>query len=140
MLQSLCYKILMLLGLIPFIGFAVLAQPNDLMSKHDAMMFYISYGAVILSFLGGIEWGLVINQQQRHHVLILIVSNILALMAWSAVLALSHTLALWILFTGFIIALLIDWYCLRVNLIAPAFFKWRVLITVVAILPMSTFF
>ena len=140
MLRSLCYKILMLLGLIPFIGFACLAHANTFMSQHDAIMFYVSYGGVILSFLGGIEWGLVINEQKNRYAVPLVMSNILALMAWSAVLTLSHMLALWILLTGFIVALLIDWYCLRMKLITITFFSWRVLITVVVILTMTTLF
>lgn len=73
-------------GLIPFIGLALglwLAPEQYLTDIHNALL---SYGAVILSFMGAIHWGAAIdlkNDKQKFH---LSISVIPPLIAWIAIL------------------------------------------------------
>ena len=45
------------LGLAPFVYFALVVEHLDLGMKVSASFALVAYGAVILSFLGGIHWG-----------------------------------------------------------------------------------
>jgi len=73
-------------GLAPFLGAAALAWFGvDMLFGYSMVTLMIAYGAVILSFLGGIRWGLALNPlsadlRDRHIVL----SVIPPLLGWLA--------------------------------------------------------
>ena len=46
------------LGVIPFAAFALLAATESVMPHGAAMSGLVLYGAIILSFMGGAQWGL----------------------------------------------------------------------------------
>lgn len=78
------------LGALPFIGLAGAAPYLDSAPRIFAIHALMAYGAVILSFLGGIHWGLAIGSQSvadhpefRNR---LILSVIPSLAAWAALL------------------------------------------------------
>lgn len=75
------------LGLLPFIGGVILVLTNTTVFDVTGYQVFISYSAVILSFLSGILWGSAIdrfsNPLSRKA---LIISNVFALMAWAALL------------------------------------------------------
>ncbi|MGJ4950918.1 DUF3429 domain-containing protein [Bradyrhizobium sp. HKCCYLS20291] len=50
-----------LAGLIPFIGLAVLAIAGDEAIRAAALRAQIGYGAVIVSFLGALHWGIAVQ-------------------------------------------------------------------------------
>lgn len=52
-------------GLLPFIGLA-LAALLDLWAPH-AIEFFVLYSAIILSFLGGIHWGICMQDDTTDH-------------------------------------------------------------------------
>ncbi|MGJ5042054.1 MULTISPECIES: DUF3429 domain-containing protein [unclassified Bradyrhizobium] len=54
-------RILGLAGLIPFAGLAVLAIAGDDPIRLAALRAQIGYGAVIVSFLGAIHWGVAVQ-------------------------------------------------------------------------------
>jgi hypothetical protein len=75
---------LMLAGIIPFIFSAILMHTN-MLAKSTILTFLLSYTAVILSFLGGIQWGIGVMRLDSHaydspH--LFIVSIIPSLVAW----------------------------------------------------------
>ncbi|MAF67906.1 MAG: hypothetical protein CMH25_00975 [Micavibrio sp.] len=73
-------------GTLPFLGCAFLTL-SDLSLNFlpiAASEIARAYGAVILSFIAGSHWGLVLNQ--KAYLDILIHSNIAALLAWTALL------------------------------------------------------
>jgi hypothetical protein len=81
-------KVLGTLGLIPFIGCALqitTAWPMGPRSTGPALYALLLYSAVIISFLGGVHWGLALTitktslQTQRF-----IASNLPTLAAWTA--------------------------------------------------------
>jgi hypothetical protein len=54
--------LLSVLGLVPFLGCAYLASAWQTSSETRGMISLLAYGAVILSFLGGIHWGWVLAE------------------------------------------------------------------------------
>jgi len=83
---------LSLAGLLPFFGLTALlfAPPPPTAATSLALAALIGYGAVILSFLGGIRWGATLGERNRSaQALALSVSVIPALVGWSAILLLS---------------------------------------------------
>ena len=79
------------LGALPFIGLAVAAPYLDSAPRMFVVHALVAYGATILSFLGGVHWGLAIGSQSgADHPEFrtrLIVSVIPSLAAWPALLA-----------------------------------------------------
>ena len=78
------------LGALPFIGLAGAAPFIDSALRTFVVHALVAYGAVILSFLGGVHWGLAIGSRSNadHQALQtrLIVSVIPSLAAWVALL------------------------------------------------------
>ncbi|ATJ81730.1 hypothetical protein BEI_0743 [Halomonas beimenensis] len=63
-----------------------------------AIQAFLAYGALILSFLGGVHWGLALAHGQRHR----LVAGILpSLVAWPSLL-IDARLGAWILLVGFL--------------------------------------
>lgn len=75
---------LSLLGALPFVGLSV-GISLEIANKDLLLQPLFTYGAVVLSFLGGIHWGLgVSNAQTRPHVayFLYLLSVSMALLAW----------------------------------------------------------
>jgi len=84
--------VLSLAGLLPFIGltFLLFAAPRPTANTSLALAALIGYGAVILSFLGGIRWGATLGERNSSaQALALGVSIIPTIVGWSAILLLS---------------------------------------------------
>jgi ABC-type transport system involved in cytochrome c biogenesis permease subunit len=67
-------------GLIPFVGLAFQFEDETSVSA------FMSYAAVILSFLGGIHWGVAMRDHRLASNTVLAVSMLPSLMAWFAML------------------------------------------------------
>jgi len=67
-------------GLIPFVGLAFQFEDETSVSA------FMSYAAVILSFLGGIHWGVAMRDQRLASNTVLAVSMLPSLLAWFAML------------------------------------------------------
>lgn len=77
------------LGVIPFLGLTIAAVMGSGAWINDALIALLAYGAVILSFLGGIQWGFAVSSpdttpRQMFNRLSLSVAP--ALIAWGALL------------------------------------------------------
>ena len=99
-------------GLIPFLVPAIGLWVVGSSYQFELATALVAYGAVILSFLGGIRWGEAIT---RNSLLpgwaALILSVIPSLIGWLALLLhfmVNHTLALILLAVGFIVQYLLD--------------------------------
>ena len=83
------------LGALPFIGLAVAAPYLDSAPRLFVIHALLAYGAVILSFLGGVHWGLaIVSGSNADHPALrtrLILSVIPSLVAWAALLAPEKT-------------------------------------------------
>ena len=87
-------------GLIPFVA-ALLGYLLGGEARQDYFaQQFIAYGAVILSFVGAVHWGLALSSG-RMQVMRMAISILPALLAWAALL-LPVGLAAWLLFAGFL--------------------------------------
>ena len=87
-------------GLIPFVLFSIGCW-IPLPYVTNAPYILITYGAVILSFMGAVHWGVAIANKDQQQGKFFITSVLPALIAWPALL-LAQSLALAILLAGFI--------------------------------------
>jgi hypothetical protein len=134
-------------GLIPFLYGALIIHfpesliasatavfPSDFNSVQFGPWALGAYGAVILSFLGGVRWGCLLNQPERlQQWTPLVMSVVPSLIAWPALL-LTPRLMMCLLIAGFVIQ-----YMLDVNGVArgqlPVWFgRLRLLLTSIAII------
>ena len=87
-------------GLIPFVVFSIGCW-IPLPYVTNAPYILITYGAVILSFMGAVHWGVAMANKDQQQGKFFISSVLPALIAWPALL-LAQPLALVILLAGFI--------------------------------------
>lgn len=72
-------------GLLPFVATAIASYWGISVFGLEAADWFVRYSAVILVFLSGSLWGVVLNRSDsRLSLLILALSNVLALAAWLA--------------------------------------------------------
>ncbi|MCC7120993.1 MAG: DUF3429 domain-containing protein [Gammaproteobacteria bacterium] len=123
------------LGLLPFVvqTLAVVFGPQGEDSlAHHAAFGVASYGAVVLSFLGGITWGLtvanptLVNVQRSRE---LIYSMLPALAAWAAIL-LPTAFTLWFCAIGFSVTFAHDVRTARLHALPAWFLRLRLHLSV----------
>ena len=116
-----------LLGLIPFIFLAAACFiiPPDKEVYELLIFIYISYAAVISSFLGGIQWGLITASAERIYFVFfpLLISTIPCLISWSALLTIKDLrISLILIIVSFVVSSLHDYYLDRQKLTPHWFF------------------
>ena len=123
-----------ILGLIPFVAIFVccLITPAD-QEVYDLLIYlFVSYAAIISSFLGGIQWGLITASADRIYsvFLPLLISTIPALMGWSALILVTNLFySLIIIVISFILALAHDYYLYNTKATPYWFLNIRVPLT-----------
>jgi len=116
-------SILTYLGVLPF---WLAAAAIFFGFEHDfAVLALRAYGAVIVSFISGIHWGIAMQDSQRKTLWLLASSNAIALMAWASLLAHSAISALCVLTLAFIVLLTIDSKLYRLQQIDLWFIRLR---------------
>ena len=116
-----------LLGLIPFIFLAAACFiiPPDKEVYELLIFIYISYAAVISSFLGGIQWGLITASAERVYFVFLplLISTVPCLISWSALLTIKDLrISLILIIASFVVSSLHDYYLDRQKLTPHWFF------------------
>ena len=116
-----------LLGLIPFIFLAAACFiiPPDKEVYELLIFIYISYAAVISSFLGGIQWGLITASAERVYFVFLplLISTVPCLISWSALLTIKDLrISLILIIASFVVSSLHDYYLDRQKLTPRWFF------------------
>ena len=130
------------LGIIPFAGLSLATPFASDALKAQLSFALMAYGAIILSFLGGIHWGLAIGgvPQSDNTLWRRIALSILpSLVAWAALLAPS-SIGFLVLAAAFVAMLLVDIRASRVNEV-PAWYpklRWPLSCGVVAALLLGT--
>lgn len=125
------------LGFLPFVGLSIASQviPGD--GKPAALLGLLAYGAVILSFLGGIHWGAAMTRSiaQPDHAIdarTLAISVLPSLTGWAALL-IDPRYGLALLAAGFAAQLLFDLRSTQAGL-APSWYpKLRKPLTMIVI-------
>lgn len=124
------------LGALPFVGLAVAVIGLDGLTRTVAIQALLGYGAVILSFLGGIHWGLAIApgaQPAEPGLRVRLAWSVVpSLVGWAALLVTPVT-GLFALAAAFAAMLGIDLRASRLGL-APAWYpKLRVPLTLTVV-------
>jgi len=122
------------LGALPFVALAAAPVFTTDTLAHQAGVALAAYGAVILSFLGGIQWGLNVasDKTPRNLTGALGLSIVPSLVAWAALL-LPGPINLLVLAATFVAVLLIDLRAVSAGQ-APAWYpKLRVPLTTVVV-------
>lgn len=119
------------LGALPFVASVGLA----LLGWRDLHLVYfvIAYGAVIVSFLAGIHWGLFLLRGGHSRLNLLLSSNALALFAWGSLLIPQVAMQLLLQMLCFAILLWIDKHLYTNMTIEPWFYALRKQITAVVL-------
>ena len=91
-----------LAGLLPFIGSSIAVWVAPTVWKVSSIYAFTYYGAVILSFLGGIHWGSALQVPRDNNVRRLVLAMVPSLIAWPALLFNTVT-GLWVLLAGFLL-------------------------------------
>ncbi len=121
-------------GLIPFLAPALILWFGPARWYPPAVLSLMAYGAVILSFLGAVHWGLALAKAQDTATLWrrLGWGVVPALLAWVALL-LDPTAALWLLLGGFTIQYGVDHGYRRRGLVPDWYGRLRLGLTLVVI-------
>ena len=119
-----------LAGLIPFISMAAL--PYTFFEVKIPESALLAYGAIILSFLGGLLWGMALNGGDTIRIAprLLTVGVITSLIGWGALL-LPLTIGLLTLTLSFLALLVFDYTLYRAKHIPYWFLKLRVFLTLI---------
>ena len=126
--------VLGLAGLLPFFISAYLSFSADVKSSATGLLSLGAYGAVILSFLGGIRWGLVLNNKaQVQKWAPLMWSVVPSLIAWPALLLPSRYMLL-VLVAGLLFQYAMDNEAVKVKKMPNWFGRLRLILTTGAVL------
>ncbi|MDP8568883.1 DUF3429 domain-containing protein [Methylophilus aquaticus] len=129
-------SILTIVGALPFVA-AVAAQLAGVSAYHTSY-FSLTYGAVILSFLGGMHWGVFLSQAHVARINLLVSSNLFALLAWLSLLMLVPLTQYLIQITCFLALLLIDRKLAADGMIERWFYNLRKQVTLVVVVCLAT--
>lgn len=137
--------ILGLAGLIPFGVSASALWVRGTIDHFAATLALVAYGAVILSFLGGINWGAAIVQQQDREnaqqlPARLFWSIVPSLVAWFALLLQSlvnDAVALFILLVAFVLQYLSDQRAVSIGRFPAWFARLRLILTCGAVMALA---
>jgi hypothetical protein len=99
------------LGLLPFLaGFYLQINQLDWLAFSGRTLF-MTYSAIILSFMSGALWGQSLEHSREVTLFKLpIITNVIALLAWLCLLFNQSSLAIGVLFSGYLLLLLTEWY------------------------------
>ncbi len=112
-------------GLLPFALGAVMA--NIGVTADFGFWFITGYGAIILSFLGGIQWGVGLHAREARTVAF-VISILISLVGWAATFF-APPLSLIVLAGGFVAALVFDAIAVMMFGLPGWFLKLRVLLS-----------
>ena len=124
-------------GLLPFVVVACLSFFGAPVSSATAVYALIAYGAVILSFLGGVHWGVALTRGQTNgpasQAVWYLISVAPSLVAWLALL-LAPVPGLLILAVSFLVMIMVDVHAARVEQVPIWYPRLRVRLSAVVIL------
>lgn len=116
-------------GAIPFIIAAISICLGH--ATYHMASLSVTYGAVILSFVSGVHWGVFLSHAERAPINLLVSSNITALLAWLSLLLVVPFTQYLILLCSFIGLWLIDRQLVKHGVIEAWFYQLRTRITII---------
>ena len=126
MKKALLAQCLTYAGVLPFLGAAIMpaVKSNFLGLNYDSVI--LTYGAVIASFVAGIHWGIYLFKDAPLNLFIL--SNVVALLAWCAVMV-AHPANTVILLICFLYLIVIDRQLWKAGVIEKWYLRTRLIAT-----------
>ncbi len=94
-----------------------------------ALVCYAIYLAVILSFMAGTHWGLVLSKELTGAWKTLLWSNLIAVVAWIGVVIPFKVIGLTLVLAGFMLQLWLDYSFRRDGVISNEYFRLRLVMT-----------
>ena len=114
-------------GLIPFVGCAALMYAGNTGASIIALFASAVYGAVILSFVGAVHWGLTMRGDRSPYWYVWSITP--AIMGWSAIVLLDVKISLMALAVAFTLAWSVDRQASLNGLIPPWYMQLRHILT-----------
>lgn len=132
---SLVYRALTFAGAIPFLACGVLPWFGvDTLGPLGATLnVLLIYGLAILSFLCGTQWAAELARPGASGLPLFIISNLIVVVAWLAVLAVPVAIALSLQFVGFVVVLGIDGRLHVRGVISDDYWRLRIQITAIVL-------
>ena len=128
-------------GLIPFVGLTLLVLFGPAGQHGEFALAQRAYGAVILSFLGGVIWGRALapapGDEDTPTTPLYVYSVAPSLLGWVALLA-HPLLGLWLLAAAFLLAFGHDWLASRRGLLPQWYVRMRIVLTAVVVVSLAT--
>jgi Protein of unknown function (DUF3429) len=127
---------LALLSLVPFVWFGLGAVSADLNTAARSLIALIDYAALILTFGGGVHWGLGFSPDVRRPTIRLLAGIAPLVVAWAALVSVplaGGLVALVILMVGYLLAILIEHRAATLWLVPGRYMMLRWAISVVAL-------
>lgn len=120
-------------GVIPFVGLTLAPLASFEPFGRDPLNVLALYGAIILSFMGAVHWGLAMADTHASRASGYIVSVIPALVGWFAISFLPLPVALRVIAAAFVVLLLVDLRAVKLA-VAPAWYgRLRIPLTLVVV-------
>jgi Protein of unknown function (DUF3429) len=120
-------------GLIPFVGLALAPLFNLEPFGRDPVYVLALYGAVILSFMGAVHWGLAMADTKSAKASGYIISVMPALVGWFAISFLPLPVSLRVIAAAFVVLVLVDLRAVRLA-VAPGWYgRLRIPLTLVVV-------
>ena len=132
-------RILTWLGFIPFLFFAMVYLVTDGVlgiTPGSAFIYYAVYTAVILSFMAGTHWGLVLSAQLDDAWKTLLWSNLIAIVAWIGIAMPFKVTGMSLVLVGFLLQLSLDYGFTRNGIISADYFRLRLVMTSCVVMSM----
>ena len=131
------------LGLIPFVVIVIscFLSPPDVEIYSLLIYIYIAYAAIISSFLGGIQWGLIISHAEKVYstFLPLVVSVLPPLIAWASLLTIQNLhISLLIVSVSYVVSILHDCYLHYLEKITSSWFILMKLILSISVILLTS--
>jgi hypothetical protein len=127
-----------LAGLVPFVaGALALWAPLPVLTADLGLKLAIAYGAIILSFLGGIRWGTAIGPYDTGRQGLEFTASVLGSLAGLAALFIPPVPALTLLIAGFLLQALWDVLSVEAGRLPGWFGKLRMLLTAGAVISLT---
>lgn len=123
-------------GAIPFVGLAIALWLAPIEHRSTTLQALTTYAAVVLSFLGGIQWGVAVKTHQdapKSAQTMFLLSVIPSLLAWAVLFLPSSGARLIVAIFLFGFVWLIDALLNLQKLIPPWFFRVRSIVTLIVI-------
>lgn len=137
-------QILTYSGTLPFVYGALYSMgiaPLANLMLFDVQQALLIYGAIILSFLAGIHWGVALSKVEQANASLafnlVFMSNVVALWAWLMALLPTSAISFWGLALGFGLMLLLDWRWLSLNKTQAWFWRLRWQASLIAIVSLT---